>query len=249
MNKTSAQRVISKQEAVVLLGNLDMFTCSETIESVSISNSKVLRTSEERSVDKTFIRAYESRDKVYEQCSLYQFFHLKKAKSQTTKQVIPHFVGVSGTPKFPVTETYARHVLTVYRPWRVYPKDCAWISEFETFINSNTCPASAKMHYERAMCRYYDNMTHYEPKASNIDHSVNPISSTDEELMTLVGLKTSSECDEDTRLLKQLDRGLEFQWDKEAKVSATTVGVEQHHTGYHPNEDSANYTIYYRTHF
>ena len=240
MNKSSAQRVISKQEAVVLLGNLDMFTCSETIESVSISNSKVLRAGEENSVDKTFVSAYEKRSKEYETCSLYEFFHLKKKKIKNAKAVIPHFVGISGTPKFPVTETYARHILTVYRPWRVYPKECQWVTEFEAFINSKMCPPSAKMHYERAVCRHYNNTTYYEPKSSNVDHSTNPISDSDAELISLVGLKASTECDEDTRLIKQLDRGIDYQWDKPAKVihhdrRAFIVWVTLHLLTYHPH--------------
>ena len=39
MNKTASSRLISKAEASVLLGNLPLLTCSEYIETVSISNS------------------------------------------------------------------------------------------------------------------------------------------------------------------------------------------------------------------
>ena len=44
LNKTAGQRLISKQECMVLLGELDLVTCSETIETISISNKKQVGT-------------------------------------------------------------------------------------------------------------------------------------------------------------------------------------------------------------
>jgi hypothetical protein len=220
MNKSAGKRIISKQEASVILGDLDMFTCSETIESVSISNSKLLRLNEQKSSsNNTILKKYINRPKQYDNISLYEYFHLTKKPTKSKKDIVPHFVGISGTPKYPPTETYARHVLTVYKPWRKYPKKCDWIPDFETFINSAQCPASARMHYERAMCRYYDHMTHYDPKSSDVDHTGNPISDDDAELIQLLGLKGTVHEDEDALLIKQMDRGLEFDWGKPAKVS------------------------------
>ena len=220
MNKSAGKRIISKQEASVLLGDLDMFTCSETIESVSISNSKLLKLNDkESSSNNTFLKKYQNRPKQYNDVSLYEYFHITKKPSASKKDLVPHFVGISGTPKFPATETYARHVLTVYKPWRKYPKQCDWIAEFDIFINSARCPASAKMHYDRAMCRHYDNMTHYDVKSSDVDHTGNPISDEDKDLIELLGLKGTAHEDEDAMLIKQMDRGLDFNWSKPAKVS------------------------------
>ena len=39
MNKTSSKRIISKQEAMVVLADLPLTTCTETIQSISINNS------------------------------------------------------------------------------------------------------------------------------------------------------------------------------------------------------------------
>jgi hypothetical protein len=39
LNKSASNRLISKQECMVLLGGLDLVTCSETIESVSLTLS------------------------------------------------------------------------------------------------------------------------------------------------------------------------------------------------------------------
>lgn len=210
--------MISKQEAMVLLAELDLFTCTESIASVSISNSQKIRGSEEKEVNKSFLNQYKDRDLKYKDLSLYDYFYATKQPKNLTKTVIPHFVGVSGTPQFPVTETYARHILTVYRPWTEYPKNCDWIPEFNEFIKSKLAPPSAKMHFERAMCRYYNKTTGYEPKSGVCDYSKNLIDADDEELLDLIGLAKSEDCDYDTALIKSLDRGFNYKWDKPPKV-------------------------------
>ena len=227
MNKAASKRLISKQEAVVLLGGLDLFDCTDTIESVSISNSKVVRSGKtETKKDNdttTFVARYKTRPSSLESLSLYEYFHHTKNGEDkrgkgNKKTVIPNFVGVNGTPRFPVTESYARHVLVAYKPWRVYPKDVDWISEFDRFINCNRCPSSARMNYCRVMRRYYDNMTHYEPKSHTPDHSSNPISDEDKILVELLGLGGSDDMDYDTTLLRTLNRGFSYEWDKAAEV-------------------------------
>lgn len=239
MNKSAGKRIISKQEASVLLADLDMFTCTETIESVSISNSQLLKLNDKQATNNTtFIKKYMDRPKQYNDLSLYQYYHLTKCSTASKKDLVPHFVGISGTPKYPVTETYARHVLTVYRPWRKYPRKCDWIKEFDVFINSAMCPTSARMHYDRAMCRYFDHLTHYDPKATNVDHTGNPISSDDQDLIELLGLKGTPHEDEDTRLIQQMDRGLDFDWGKPPKVSYKT-----HHTYFITYQSTNNFTV------
>ena len=219
MNKSIAKRLISKQEAMVLLGGLDLSTCSETIESVSISNSQTLRDSDEKHVDKTFINKYKSRPRIDDNKSIHAYFHMLKNSSTNKATTIPHFVGVSGQPTFPVTETYARHVLTVYKPWRTYPKKLDWINAFENFINSKECPASARMGYDRVMMRYYDKMMHYDPKATQPDHSKNPTSDDDLDLLALLSLNQPQFTDAETAMLKELDLGVEHKWDHSPLVS------------------------------
>ena len=223
MNKSVSKRLISKQEAMVLLGNLDLTLCSETIESVSISNSTSLRNSDEKCVDKTFITKYKKRPLSEENSSIHSYFHCIKNDSSNKKVIIPNFVGVSGTPTFPVTETYARHVLIVYKPRREYPKKMDWIFEFNNFINSKHCPDSARMGYERVMRRYYDKMMHYDPKSSQPDHSKNPVSDDDLDLIALLGLNTPENTDSEIALLHGLDLGTSFVWDKPPKVSLSYI--------------------------
>ena len=64
---------------------------------------------------------------------------------------IPYFVGVSGTPKYPITPSYARHVLTVHKPWKTYPNHTDWIKEFQRFIVDPNCPQSAQV-YDLQLC-------------------------------------------------------------------------------------------------
>jgi hypothetical protein len=56
LNKTSAQHLISRQECMVLLGDLDLVLCSETIENVSMSNSTEIVAT--RSTKKPLLSSY-----------------------------------------------------------------------------------------------------------------------------------------------------------------------------------------------
>ena len=229
MNKAATKRLISKQEACVLLSGLDLTHCSETIESVSISNSKQLRKGGEETTNKTFIDAYARRPKPCLLMSLHQYFHYvqgNRTKRKGAKQIVPNFVGVNGTPKYPVTDDYARHVLVVYRPWLKYPRGLDWQAEFHSFINSKLCPQAAKITYQRVMQRYITKTVFCEPTAADGDHTGNPMSEEDRQTITLFGLHhTGEEGDHDATILHQLDRGLTHEWDKQPKVRL--IGMDQ----------------------
>lgn len=226
MNKCTAKRIISKQEATVLLADLDLFKCSETVESVSISNGKRLAAGDEdrnANPTKTFIQQYSKRPQYCELMTLHQYFHHVKNSDPSRPLIIPNFVGLSGTPCYPVTSEYARHTLIVHRPWREYPKNREWIAEFNMFINSPEAPKSAKLTYQRVMQRYIDKLTHYEAKAHTVDHSGNPILPEDEELMHLTGLKATDEYDPEDALFHKLEKGMDYKWDKAPKVCLTLL--------------------------
>ena len=74
MNKAAARRLISKQEASVLLGDLSLTLCSEYIEPVSISNSIKVKVSKDDKVDTRFLQQYAKRDRKYYDCSLHEFY-------------------------------------------------------------------------------------------------------------------------------------------------------------------------------
>jgi len=221
MNKANAKRLISKQEAVVLLAGLELVSCSETIESVSISNSKVIRDSSGAGTTKTFVERYAKRPSEFEDASMLDYFRIiKKKYYDHQKTIIPHFVGISGRPCYPVSDDYAKHVLVVYRPWRTYPTRCDWQLEFDNFIRSPQCPKSAQMTYQRVLRRYIDGTTHLEQSSGRVDHSGNDISPEDQELLDITGMKSkTTETDYDTAILQSLDRGVDFKWDAAPMVS------------------------------
>ena len=151
--------------------------------------------------------------------SLHEYYIITQNRDPSKKQIIPHFVGISGSPKYPVTEEYARHTIIVHKPWRNYPKDLDWISEFEFFINSKNCPPTAAIPYQRVMRRYIDKMTHYEPIASRADSSSIPISDADKQLLLMTGLKDIGDLDPNDALLQSLPRGRDYNWSKSPMVS------------------------------
>lgn len=225
MNKTASKRIISKQEAMVLLAELPLSACSETIETLSINNSATLKNTGESGTDKRFVSAYAKRPLQCENLSLYEYFLFKKNDGLQAKAgkkyIIPNLVGYSGIPRYPVTESYARHTILVYTPWRKYPTNRNWIDEFNIFIKSTRCPKSVKIGYERVMQRHICNLTFYEPKSSSIDHSGNTVPDDALELLTLTGLPAHEMVDSDTILINSLDRGLEYKWDQDPKVKTT----------------------------
>jgi len=230
MNKTASQRIISKQECMVLLADMPLIECTEKFETVPLSLSRKLSLNKESSSDqKKFIQQHIDRPPCYENLSMHQFFHVVKNYDMTKKNarggytIVPNFVGITGVPRFPVTEDYARHTLVVHCPWRKYPTNLDWILEFNRFIKSPFCPLAATLPYERVMRRHYDNMTGYEPKTAKVDHSANPISDNDRDILEIVGLHDSEEPDEDTAMLKKIDYGKTHEWDVPPKVSHKTI--------------------------
>ena len=207
MNSVVTKRIISKQEAVVLLADLKLTDCTETIENVSISNSKKISAgdTDKSYQSKPFLQQYAKRPDQFEPATLHQYYHVVKNGIQhkaNRKLMIPHFVGISGIPTFPVTNAYARHTLIVHKPWRTYPTDQDWLREFDTFINQEDCPISARLSYERVMRRHYVKITHYEPTATDGEHAQNNVSPADDELMLLYGLKQSESTDCNQTVLK-----------------------------------------------
>jgi len=131
---------------------------------------------------------------------------------------VPHFVGVNGQPKYPVTVDYAKHTLLVHKPWRKYPESKNWLEEFYCFMNDPDCPETAKMTYERVRARHLTKTTHQEPLSQDVDHSKNPIDCDAKELLELTGLhKTDKEFDDS--MLQNMDTGKDYKWDKKPQVS------------------------------
>ena len=71
MNHITKDKLISKQEAMCLTGGLSLFTCSETIETVSLSGYKRLN-ADGCIFNNTDINLYAKREDKYNHQSLYR---------------------------------------------------------------------------------------------------------------------------------------------------------------------------------
>jgi hypothetical protein len=153
LNKTSKDKVISKQECMCHLAKLDLYLCSELIETVIISGEYRLCTSE--GAKSSFLARYAKRDITkYDEMSLHQYFHYIKNSASSRqyssyKCIIPHYVGARSDPTFPVTEAYAKSVLILHEPWTNTFNEQAesrdYIEEFKSFLKSPLCPMSVKI--------------------------------------------------------------------------------------------------------
>ena len=183
LNRSTANRIISRQEAVVLLGGLDLVKCSEKIHCLNVGGG-VKITSDGSGGSHDFKQVHMRRKSELEDLSMHEFFHVKEnldVRRDSRNYKVPHWIGICGQPKYPVTDAYAKATITIYKPWRKSSdiddrhgtRD--WQSEFFDFIATDDCPKSVKMAYERVKRRYITKMTHYDPVAKEVDHSKNRV--------------------------------------------------------------------------
>lgn len=165
LNKVTKEKVISKQECMCHLAGLNLVLCSESIEPVSISGTYKLGT--ETQAKATLLSQYAKRENTLEDMTLHQYFFFKKQTStRLRKPPIPHYVGGRSYPTYPVTEGYAKSVLTCHVPWigcSHFEANKNYIQEFQDFIKSNNCPKSVKVAYGRVKNRYLQKNKSQEP--------------------------------------------------------------------------------------
>jgi hypothetical protein len=226
LNKSSSNRVISKQECMVMLVDLDLVLCSETIENVSISNAMSVRAFEEGNTalkKGNFRKEYRQR-KGEHNLSLHQYYMKYRSGRVNGKEKIPHYVGVYGQPSYPVNEAYAKKILTIHKPWRNKneQRDRDWVQEFNDFIYSSQCPDSVRIAYNRTRLRYLQNMTGYEPTAEEKRSSCDIIAHEDEEIIDLSGMHSvTADQLEQEDVLKAVDRGIHFDWASDDVIRKT----------------------------
>jgi hypothetical protein len=151
--------------------------------------------------------------------SLHDYYPIFRGSIMGKKAHIPHYVGVKGHPTFPLSEGYARHVLIVYKPWRVYPTSRYWKAEFESFIHSSQCPKSAKLTYKRVVQRFYDGTKFVEPISAQTVVGNSPISDADEEALILAGLGHQGNDEMISHEFQCIPRGKDFLWSSRRVVS------------------------------
>jgi hypothetical protein len=122
LNQTLKSRMVPKQEATVHLAGLRLWTCSDTIERVSLSSGYKLQTGG-GSPKSSMISRYANRLRSYSpevqrivgRMCLDDYFHFVRngniSVKSSNKTIIPHYVGAHCAPTYPVTAQYARYVL------------------------------------------------------------------------------------------------------------------------------------------
>lgn len=263
LNKAASSRLISKQEATVMLANLPFTYSTETVENVSVSSTKSIGDVACGENSELIVPSYKNRlDKItpssplheFLRClSLYDYFLLiknvlppSKNKHKNTKKflamheaeggnksllqyfvslkykkhpkarnyIIPSFVGIKTKPCFPITDPYARAVITIYRPWTELPSPSTdWKHPFHVFINSRYCPKSVQLAHMRVVQRHYQKTTFLEPKHSSVDHTNNVVSEDDLETMELLGMQAGDDGGDDLNV-RHLPKGEDFNWNR-----------------------------------
>ena len=175
LNRTVGDKMISKQEAMVHIGQLDLVDCSESLDTVSISGYYKLNTGKTCT---TFLKKYASRQQKYKHLTLHQYFHLLKNKthdpSTTNSTYIPHYVGANSHPQFPPTVSYARSIILLHTPWiRKFNTDQDFVSLFNNLILSPTCPLHVKIPFLQIKARVQDRKTNVEP-TNTLDNPICP---------------------------------------------------------------------------
>ena len=77
-------------------------------------------------------------------------------QKKNSTEIIPHYVGGSTLPKFPVDESYGRAMLLIHQPWSENDPligEGRWTELFEEFLQTDHCPSSVKIACERARQR------------------------------------------------------------------------------------------------
>jgi hypothetical protein len=133
LNKTVARRMISKLKCMVELGKLDAWVCNEKFTKVSLSGFKKLEKDGETGSKNTPIEKYMMRGPAIDGISLYHFvldngntpiIEADTAGEGSYEQVdarscVPVFTGGAMHPTWPLSDSYARSMLIVHKPWRM----------------------------------------------------------------------------------------------------------------------------------
>lgn len=162
LNNTIGRRLISKQEATVMLANLPLFHCTETVENVSVSFSKSIGDSASSTGSSSILSMYSKRlNGIANDTPLYQFascisfydyFHLMKnvLPPQKKLKTMQHFNQMfieSGSAKTLLQ-------FFVSKKYKVHPKATQYV--IPNFVGIKTAPCfPVSGQYARAVVTIY----------------------------------------------------------------------------------------------
>ena len=160
LNTFNGKRMISKPEASVLISiNMDLVTCSETIEKIPISQYfKICKTQREAENENyRLINQYSNRKEHLDKSLCWYYESLKEKDTSPSRDNVPHFIGLNYRPFYPPTIGYAQGTLIIHKPWnksstlyldKKSEKEKATIlSNFHEFLHSSDSPERVNMQY------------------------------------------------------------------------------------------------------
>ena len=211
MNNASKDKLISMQEATVLLANMDLCFCSENIQYINLSGSYRLDTGQYAS---QFYNLYANRIGNLHM-SMDEYFQFCKCNDK--RLTIPHYVGGKMQPVWPPTEEFARSMLVVHRPWhkKFDISSERLIPEFEDMYRAGSCPQKLKLTIDRELFRHKTQAFYTEPvsKATALnyaDFTQEDYDESNEQLVALVStLPSDAAGAEDDH---NFDYGRDYEW-------------------------------------
>ena len=171
LNKTIGEKMISKQEAMVLVGQLRLVHCSESIDTVSISGYYKL---DKNYSSTTFLKKYATRHPEDRHLTVHQYFHKNKNKTSvpatTQTKYIPHYVGASSQPVYPPSVAFARSTVLLHTAWEQQFNDKQdFVTLFHELIDRPDCPSFIKIPYLRIKSRVLQKTSFLEPTNTSDD--------------------------------------------------------------------------------
>ena len=171
LNKTIGEKMILKQEAMVLISQLHLVECSESINTVSISGHYKLEKGRQNT---TFLAKYAHRPDSLHHLSLHQYFHyVKNPKQKVLRRTtvnIPHYVGASSYPVYPPTSNFARSIVLLHVPWHSkFDNKQNFLQLFHDALSMGTLPDPVFIPYKRIKARYDARVAFKEPTNSQND--------------------------------------------------------------------------------
>lgn len=222
LNKCAANRIISQQECMVLLLELDLVMCSDKFDHILLSDLTKITTRKQK--DKSIKQQYATRS-VDHSLSLHQYYH--KLKQQDPLKCydswyIPHYSGVDKDYRYPYTKTFVKSMFTIHKPWVGKPDiDLSdWMSSFKSYLKSEDCPKSVKTQCSRAELNYFmkvsaDDVVADEPPLNQDDTPSDIV-----DYLRLMQTYSSNPLNETLKF----DFGINYNWSQKRFVSPFETG-------------------------
>jgi hypothetical protein len=213
MNASIKMKIISKQEAVVLLSQMNLTICSESIETVSLSGNYRL---EKNQYSNAFYNKYAKRTHHHDK-TMDEFFTITKNSSPYTrkKNFIPYYVGGRMNPIWPPTLEFAKAMLLVYYPWHnvFHIEEKSIIPTLISLYSSTLCPTKLKLTIDREMIRTTSKAMLMKAAPSKyINYADFSISDKDPENEDLIELVSTIPTPNDADDMQYPHRGFDYDW-------------------------------------